>query len=37
VASAIERMSPKEKAELRVQLRKHYNLPAKPEKDLREN
>jgi hypothetical protein len=34
VTSAIERMSPREKAELRVTLRQRYNLPAVRERAL---
>lgn len=37
VSESLEKMSPKEKAELRVKMRAYYNLPPQSEKDLWEN
>ena len=37
VTAAVHQLSPKKKAQVRVHLRKVYNLPAKPEPDLYEN
>jgi len=34
LTAAIMELSPKEKAELRVELRKTYDMPAQPEPDL---